>query len=147
MGGEITGFVVPDISAYLEDSSIQYKKFIVVADSLPRLLNIIGKEHYKDYFLMIDEIDSYQYDCSYRPNMECVIDYYFQFPMNHRCLVSATIGKFSNEEIAKEPVINVQFDDSKSRDITLIHTDNAEIRLKEQIEGASSCYSVTCMVQ
>lgn len=134
VGGEITGFVVPDISAYLEDSSIQYKKFIVVADSLPRLLNIIGKEHYKDYFLMIDEIDSYQYDCSYRPNMECVIDYYFQFPMNHRCLVSATIGKFSNEEIAKEPVINVQFDDSKSRDITLIHTDNAEIRLKEQIE-------------
>ena len=108
VGGDITGFVVPEISDYLMDSSIRYKKFIVVADSLPRLLRIIGKEHYKDYFLMIDEIDSYQYDCSYRPNMENVMDYYFQFPISHRCLVSATIGEFSNKDIVEEPIINVQ---------------------------------------
>ena len=134
VGGDITGFVVPEISDYLMDSSIQYKKFIVVADSLPRLLHIIGKEHYKDYFLMVDEIDSYQYDCSYRPNMENVMDYYFQFPISHRCLVSATIGEFSNKEITEEPIINVQFDDSQSRNINLIHTDKAEIRLKKLIE-------------
>lgn len=134
VGGNITGFVVPEISDYLMDSSIRYKKFIVVADSLPRLLHIIGEEHYKDYFLMIDEIDSYQYDCSYRPNMENVMDYYFQFPVSHRCLVSATIGEFSNKNIIEEPVINVQFDNSQSRNINLIHTDNAEIRLKKLIE-------------
>ena len=134
VGGDITGFVVPEISDYLMDSSIRYKKFIVVADSLPRLLRIIGKEHYKDYFLMIDEIDSYQYDCSYRPNMENVMDYYFQFPISHRCLVSATIGEFSNKDIVEEPIINVQFDNSQSRNINLIHTDKAEIRLKKLIE-------------
>lgn len=134
VGGDITGFVVPEISDYLMDSSIRYKKFIVVADSLPRLLRIIGKEHYKDYFLMIDEIDSYQYDCSYRPNMENVMDYYFQFPISHRCLVSATIGEFSNKDIVEEPIINVQFDNSQSRNVNLIHTDKAEIRLKKLIE-------------
>lgn len=134
VGGDITGFIVPEISDYLMDSSIHYKKFIVVADSLPRLLHIIGKEHYKDYFLMIDEIDSYQYDCSYRPNMENVMDYYFQFPISHRCLVSATIGEFSNKDITEEPVINVKFDNTQSRNINLIHTDKAEFRLKKLIE-------------
>ena len=134
VGGDITGFIVPEISDYLMDSSIHYKKFIVVADSLPRLLHIIGKEHYKDYFLMIDEIDSYQYDCSYRPNMENVMDYYFQFPFSHRCLVSATIGEFSNKDITEEPVINVKFDNTQSRNINLIHTDKAEFRLKKLIE-------------
>lgn len=134
VGGDITGFIVPEISDYLMDSSIHYKKFIVVADSLPRLLHIIGKEHYKDYFLMIDEIDSYQYDCSYRPNMENVMDYYFQFPISHRCLVSATIGEFSNKDITEEPVINVKFDNTQSRNINIIHTDKAEFRLKKMIE-------------
>lgn len=138
VGGDITGFVVPEISDYLMDSSIDYKKFIVVADSLPRLLSIIGKEHYKDYFLMIDEIDSYQYDCSYRPNMENVMDYYFQFPFNRRCLVSATIGEFSNKHITEEPVINVLFDNFQSRNINLIHTNNAEISLKKVIEKIAS---------
>lgn len=138
VGGNVTGFSFPDISAYLMDDSIHYKKFIVVADSLPKLLNSIGKEHYKDYFLMIDEIDSYQYDCSYRPNMEDVMDYYFQFPISHRCLVSATIGEFTNRDIEEEPVINVQFNDSQSRNIKLIHTDKAEIRLKILIEEMAS---------
>lgn len=138
VGGEITGFVVPTISAYLMDSSIRYKKFIVVADSLQRLLKVIGKEHYKDYFLMVDEIDSYQYDCSYRPNMENVMDYYFQFPVSHRCLVSATIGEFSNKNITEEPVINVQFDNPQSRNIKLIHTDKAEIRLRKLIEKVAT---------
>ena len=37
------------------------------------------------------------------------MDYYFQFPISHRCLVSATMGEFSNKDIVEEPVINVQF--------------------------------------
>ena len=28
---------------------------------------------------MVDEIDSYQYDSSYRPALEYVLDYYFLF--------------------------------------------------------------------
>lgn len=135
VGGDIAGFNVPKISTYLEDVSIEYKKLIVVSDSLQRLLNIIGKENYNDYFLMIDEIDSYQYDCSYRPNMEDVIDYYFQFHPTQRCLVSATISSFANKQIEEEPIINVQFNAPLIRNINLLHTDDTNIRLKKTIEN------------
>lgn len=40
-------------------STIKYKKIFVVADSLPRLIRCIGETVYQDYFLLIDEIDSY----------------------------------------------------------------------------------------
>lgn len=134
VGGRIAGFNVPTPSTYIADSSIEYKKFIVVADSFPRLLKDIGEDNYKDYFLMIDEIDSYQYDCIYRPNMEDVIDYYFQFPPTQRCLVSATVNSFSNKQIEEEPIINVQFSQPLSRNIKLFYTDDTNIRLKKTIE-------------
>lgn len=140
VGGKITGFNPPKIPTYLADSSIKYKKFIVVANSLPSLLNIIGKENYKDYFLMVDEIDSYQYDCSYRPEMEDVIDYYFQFPPTQRCLVSATVSRFSNKLIEDEPVINVEFNEPLPRNIRLIHTDDTNIRVKKSIEDIISTH-------
>lgn len=140
IGGRITGFNVPSIPTYLSDSSIKYKKFIVVADSLPVLLKAIGKESYKDYFFMVDEIDSYQYDCSYRPNMENVIDYYFQFLPTQRCLVSATVSRFSNKLIEDEPVINVEFNEPLPRNIRLIHTDDTDIRVKKSIEDILSTH-------
>ena len=70
--------------------------------------NKIGEEHFKDYFIMFDEIDSYQYDSYYRPKMEESFDYYFKFPKKQRCLVSATIGNFSNPLIKEEPIINIK---------------------------------------
>ena len=115
IGGSITGFNIPSVEDYLSDNEIKDKKFIVVVDSLPSLLDKIGEEHFKDYFIMFDEIDSYQYDSSFRPNMEQSFDYYFKFPETKRCLVSATIGKFSNARIENEPVINVTFKYSSSR--------------------------------
>lgn len=140
VGGNIPGFCIPTIEAYLHDASILYKKFLVVADSLPRLLETIGREHYKDFFFMVDEIDSYQYDCQYRPKLEDVIDYYFQFPRSHRCLVSATIGEFSNNDLIEEPVINVKFCNPQRRKIKLIHTDKVEVRLKRQIEETVAAF-------
>lgn len=79
IGGPITGFNIPSVENYLSDNEIKYKKFIVVVDSLPSLLNKIGEENFKNYFIMFDEIDSYQYDSSFRPNMEQSFDYYFNF--------------------------------------------------------------------
>ena len=80
-----------EITDYLTDKEIANKKFLVVADSLSRLLEIIGKEQYKDYFLMIDEVDMIQSESNYRPKLESLIDYYFQFPPKNRCLVTATM--------------------------------------------------------
>lgn len=135
VGSSIDGFTVPTIEHYLADEDIPYKKFIVVADSLPRLLSEIGKEHYQNYFLMIDEIDAYQYDSSYRPTLEDVIDYYFLFPSAQRCLVSATVGSFSNPEIEKEPIINVIFNAAQPRNIILLHSENVIETAKKQIEA------------
>lgn len=54
VGGNIAEFVPPSIESYLADETIGYKKFIVVVDSLKRLLDKIGEEHFKDYFIMFD---------------------------------------------------------------------------------------------
>ena len=52
-----------------------YKKLLVVADSLRRVLKYISPEELKNYFLMVDEIDVLQSDNSFRPQLEDVIDY------------------------------------------------------------------------
>lgn len=135
VGSRIPNFTPPSIEDYLSDTEIQYKKFIVVADSLPKLLQKIDEDSYKDYFIMIDEIDSYQYDGAYRPALEDVIDYYFLFPETKRCLVSATIGSFSNPEIESEPVINITFNAAQPRNIVLFHTQNVVETAKKQIEN------------
>lgn len=115
----------PSIKAFLANRNIKPKKFIVVADSLPKLIREIGAGECKDYFLMVDEIDSYQYDSGYRPNLENVIDCYFSlFPPEQRCLVSATVGQFSDPRINAEPIINIRFNNPRPRKINLINTDN-----------------------
>ena len=127
IGGKIDRFNIPTIKDYLADEEIRYKKFIVVVDSLYKLLEEVGESNYKDYFFMIDEIDSYQNDSWYRPNMEKAIDYYFKFPFRNRCMVSATVGDFSNPMIKEEPVIEVAFNNPIPRNITLQPTDNVLI--------------------
>lgn len=140
IGGRINGFKVPTIKDYLSDNGIKYKKFIVVIDSLDTLLEEIGEEHFKDYFIMFDEIDSYQYDSSYRPKMERNFDYYFKFPETQRCLVSATIGQFSDTRIENEPIINVTFTSPTPRSISLIHTNDVLSRTKIVIEQLTEKY-------
>ena len=137
VGGRIPEFTPQRIEDYLSDDSIQFKKFMVVVDSLPRLLEHIGESSYSDYFIMFDEIDSYQYDSWYRPNMEKAIELYFKFPYNKRCLVSATIGEFSNPAIKSEPVINVTFNSPLPRQITTIPTDDVYIRTVKTIKELS----------
>ena len=83
---------------------------------------------------MVDEVDSYQYDGYFRESLENVIDYYFEFPYRNRCLVSATIGVFSNKKIEDEPVINISFNRSQRRNIALVHTNNVIKTAAKQIE-------------
>lgn len=128
----------PSIDAFLANGSIKPKKFIVVADSLPKLIRKIGVRKCKDYFLMVDEIDSYQYDSNYRPNLENVIDCYFSFfPPEQRCLVSATVGQFSDPRINDEPVINIRFSAPSPRKIHLNSTNNVVETTAKKIESLS----------
>ena len=100
-----------------------YKKLLVVADSLGRLLGIIGK-NYKDYFLMIDEVDVLQTDNNCRPQLENVIDYYFMFPSKNRCMVTATMKEFNNPLLKKECKFSITWTYNARRDVKLLHTNN-----------------------
>lgn len=101
-----------------------FKKFLVVADSLPVVLSSLKDKGEKpdDYFLMVDEIDSLQSDSSFRPVAEDIIDYYLKHPEEKRCLLSATIKEFSHPELAKIPVIHAEFKTPKNREIKVIHS-------------------------
>lgn len=85
-----------DIQKYCSETS-GYKKIIVVADSISKVIEAIGPTVYKDYFLMIDEIDSFQSEVNYRPKLEESIEYFLQF--KHGCVVSATIREFTDPKL------------------------------------------------
>lgn len=120
--GEFTDRVSKDeIIKYMEQNSTQPLKFLVVADSLDYLMNILGEEAYKHCFLMVDEIDLLQADSNYRPNLETVIDHYFKFDVKNRCIVTATMGEFSNPLFQSECRFEIEELSHKKRDIRLIH--------------------------
>ena len=109
-----------------------YKKLLVVADSLGRLLGIIGK-NYRDYFLMIDEIDVLQTDNNFRPQLENVIDYYLMFPLKNRCMVTATMKEFSNPHLKTECRFPITWKYNTHRNIDLLHTDNVTQAVIEKV--------------
>ena len=106
-----------------------YKKLLVVADSLGRLLGIIGK-NYKDYFLMIDVL---QTDNNFRPQLENVIDYYLIFPPKNRCMVTATMKEFSNPHLKTECRFPITWQYNTHRNIDLLHTDNITQAVIEKV--------------
>ena len=88
------------LKRYLEDSRKKFNKITVVADSLPKLIDIIGKDVYTNYFLLLDEIDSIQKDSTFRKKMEICMELYKKFDFDKRAVVSATLLDFS------DPILN-----------------------------------------
>ncbi|WP_159468320.1 hypothetical protein [Dyadobacter sp. 3J3] len=113
-----------DILNYINDKNILYKKIVVVADSLRRIFDFIDKEVFKSYFLMIDEIDSFQMDSSFRGSMERCLDYYKLFDKDKRAMVSSTIIKFSDPELKNEFLTTIKYEAPTKREIKLILTSN-----------------------
>lgn len=124
-----------EIIGYLKDENIKPKKFLVVADSLARLLGVIGQEAYKDYFLMIDEVDMIQSESNYRPKLESLIDYYFQFSPKNRCLVTATLREFSNPLLRQECKFKLTWKDKPQRDIKQYYTDDLDALTAQQVQS------------
>ena len=132
VGSEIKGEKVTNqqIEEYLAKDG--YKKLLVVADSLGRLLGIIGK-NYKDYFLMVDEVDVLQTDNNFRPQLENVIDYYLMFPSKNRCMVTATMKDFNNPLLKKECKFFITWTYNTRRDVKLLHTNNITQAVIEKV--------------
>lgn len=114
-----------EIQEYDQKSPPKYKKIVVVADSFPRVISAIGDTIYKKYFLMVDEIDSFQQDSTFRSAMEDCIDYYFHF--DERCLVSSTLMDFSNKKIKKEGKTIIRYKDNPEKQRLEVHRTNNRI--------------------
>jgi hypothetical protein len=113
------------IKDYLENDSVTYKKFICVADSLYRIMDAISfsdRFKVKEYFLLIDEIDSIQMDSSFRRKIEGCLDYYSAQPENMRAMLTATPLQFSHPLLKDEPVTKFQLKSSVPRPTTLVNT-------------------------
>lgn len=116
-----------EVLAYLNDPSIQYKKIMVVADSLKKVIAAIGPDVYKDYFLLLDEIDSFQMDSTYRKSMEECLDYYKLFEESNRCMLSATTIEFSDPTLQKEARTQLSYDIPTTRNIIVIKTSTLDL--------------------
>ena len=111
-----------DIINFVNDASKVNKKIVVVADSLRRLIKAIGENVYEKFFLLIDEVDSFQLDSTYRKSMEMCLDVYKKFNPENRAMVSATRIDFTDPELTKEPIIYVLYDVPTIRNINVITT-------------------------
>ena len=124
----------------IADPTVKFKKIVVVANSLWRVikaLEAINVDVYREYYLMIDEVDSIQLDNHFRPELSDVIDYYHKFKLQRRALVSATVKEFSDPELKSEPLTTIKRSEPKRRDITLLHTNNINKLLSIEIERIS----------
>ena len=130
---------IKEINDYIDNTDIQHKNFLVVADSLKKVIQAIQDKKidvYREYFLMVDEIDIMQSDSNYRPQLENVIDYYLKFKVQKRALVSATVGEFSHTRLYDEKkwaytsiIIN-----TPQRSINkLLHTNNIHKSVSDEI--------------
>lgn len=113
------------VQEYLVSRTNKVKKFLVVSDSLPRLLDYLlesGEDVFNNYFLMVDEIDTMQDDSAYRPKLEVVIDNYFRFKYSCRAAVSATIREFSDPRLNNEARLRIEWEKQPVRNISAINT-------------------------
>ena len=142
---EIRSTVTPaQVKSYLDSNRYWKKKFLVVADSLPRLIEILDSNNtdvYNSYFLMVDEIDTMQADSAYRPRLEDVMDYYFKFNQRFRSAISATLNDFSNPQLENESRITTRWRENPRRNINLIYTnyidDTAVQIITQKLSGNS----------
>ena len=131
IGDVKSNITIKKVKAYLDSKRPKdVNKFIVVADSLPMLLDFLTElevEVYENYFLMVDEIDTLQLDSSYRPRLEIVMDHYFKFDINNRAVVSATIIPFSNPLFSEdESILKIMQENQPIRDIKLQYSNYVE---------------------
>lgn len=103
------------------------KKIVVVADSLKKVIDAIGQNVYTDYFLLIDEIDSFQLDSTYRKSMELTLDYYKLFNPKNRAMLSATGIDFTDPILSQEPVTFIKYNHPNPRNISVVTTNKKNL--------------------
>lgn len=133
IGHILTEITIEDIRNYLRINNGKRKKFLVVADSLWKVIEAIGEQVYHNYFLMVDEIDTMQSDSVYRYRLESVIDYYFQFDQSMRSAVTATLREFSDSRLMFETYTTTVWAQNPVRNIRLIEANEVDVTAEKII--------------
>lgn len=133
IGHILTEITIEDIRGYLQINNGKRKKFLVVADSLWKVIEAIGEQVYHNYFLMVDEIDTMQSDSVYRYRLESVIDYYFRFDQSMRSAVTATLREFSDSRLMYETYTTTVWAQNPVRNIRLIEANEVDVTAEKII--------------
>ncbi len=135
----LIGISDKQIRQYLLNDTIKHKKFVVVADSLFRLMRVMDELDStlkSTYFFMIDEIDSFQLDSSFRKSMENCIDIYKSFDVVKRAMVTATLLAFSDPNL-NDTLTIIKYDESTYRRIELFYATRlvsaAMVKISEKV--------------
>lgn len=127
------------LRAYITNKTIEHKKIVVVADSLPKVIEELG-DGSKDYFLLVDEIDCVQTDSTFRKKMEICIEYYIQHEKQKRALITATMLPFSNPLLNSEPLTVFQYVNPTRANVSFIHSEKVtETGYLEIIQMLKAC--------
>lgn len=113
-----------ELEKYLHNPTIKFKKIIIVADSLKKLMMLLKEEEKDLYFLMIDESDSFQLDSTFRPSMEMCYKVYKGFKKENRCMVTATPINFCDPYLADESIVIFKYEEEDKRTINLTYTND-----------------------
>ncbi len=110
----------------------QYKKFIVTPKHLSSLIDTLGTIN--DYSLIIVDMDALLNESSYNTTIESIIDYYYTFDEESRCLYTSNYHILTNPIWKNEKKTVIKPQQQLDRHIKLIEASNIIGTLEELIE-------------
>lgn len=123
------------IIEYLTNDEIKVKKLLTTPESfhvIVDVMELLGIDMYKDYFLLIDECDKMIMDSHYRESISDPMWHFFSF--ESKAIISATAIEPSDPRFVKHNfehiIINPKFDFSV--DVELLATNNPVQALKKK---------------
>lgn len=117
-----------------------FKKIMATYDSLPRLIEVIGDNIFKDYFLLIDEYHTFTDYYSFRRNaIRGILNNYSKF--DNFCFMTATPIKddYMLKELEHLDVIEYNWEGSSKVNISIKDTPYVQKELLSEIGLAKNC--------
>lgn len=120
---------INDIKKFASANSDKNIKFLVVADSIDKVIEGIKKANqdpYKEYFMTLDEVEILQMQSGFRSKLPLCFDYFKKF--ERKCFVSATLLTFTDEDLLNLPKYQVLKYKSSREEGIISHQENLSIR-------------------
>lgn len=121
-----------EVTVYRSDNNKQ--KFLVTPSSVSRLLDCLGQEEALKYFFMIKDMEKLQSECSYKPYVSTILDYYTTYPKDKRCIYTTDYKALSHPVLKSEDVHVIKWHHLPKRNIKVKPCSNIIGVLKETIE-------------